>query len=56
VENYTVPLSVTDGSNITETLRAASFDCNHSTTTFDLSEQPPTVKAVSTRMACEMTD
>jgi hypothetical protein len=54
--NYTVTLSVTDGSNVTETLGAASFDCNHSTTTFDLSEQTPTVETVSTEMTCGMTD
>ncbi|WP_276258793.1 hypothetical protein [Haloglomus litoreum] len=52
VGNYTMTLSVTGGSNVTETLDAGSFDCNHSTTTFDLGGQPPTVETVSTEMAC----
>lgn len=50
--NYTLTVSVVDGSSVTETLAASSFDCNSSTTTFDLRDSEPTVRTVSTEMAC----
>lgn len=53
VGNYSLTVSVEDGGAVvTETLTASSFDCNHSTTRFDLSNPEPTVSTVSTEMAC----
>jgi hypothetical protein len=51
--NYTLSISVVgnDGT-VTETLARSSFDCNYSTTTFDLTGPEPTVRTVSTEMAC----
>jgi hypothetical protein len=50
--NYSLTVAARDGGSVTETLTAASFDCNYSTTTFDLSDPDPTVRTVSTEMAC----
>lgn len=53
VGDYTLTVSVVgEDGLVTETLAAASFDCNYSTTTFDLSNPEPTVRTVSTEMAC----
>jgi hypothetical protein len=53
IGNYTLTVSVvgTDRT-VTETLPAAAFDCNVSTTIFDLSEVDPTVTTITTEMAC----
>lgn len=53
VGNYTLTVSVvgTDRT-VTETLPADTFDCNVSTTTFDLSDVDPTVTTITTEMAC----
>lgn len=51
--NYSLTVTVRDGGTVTETLTASSFDCNYSTTTFDLSDSDPTVRTVSTEMACD---
>lgn len=53
VGNYSLTVSVVGSEAIlTEALAASSFDCNYSTTTFDLRDPEPTVQTVSTEMAC----
>lgn len=57
VGNYTLTVSVVDGNGtVTETIPASSFDCNHSTTTVDLSGSEPTAETVSTEIACGTAD
>ena len=50
--NYTLTVTYPDGASETTRITAESFDCNHSTTRFDLSATSPTVQATSTEMAC----
>jgi hypothetical protein len=52
VGNYTLTVSVIGDGSVTESVAASSFDCNHSTTTFDVTGPEPTVRTVSTEMAC----
>jgi hypothetical protein len=52
VGNYTLTVTVEDGGTATETISADSFDCNYSTTRFDLRTVDPTVETSSTEIAC----
>jgi hypothetical protein len=53
--NYTLTVAYPDGTSETARITAESFDCNHSTTRFDLSNSSPTVRTTSTEMACGTT-
>jgi hypothetical protein len=53
--NYTLTVTYPDGTSEKGRITAESFDCNHSTTRFDLSNSSPTVQTTSTEMACGTT-
>ncbi|MFC7137268.1 hypothetical protein [Halobaculum litoreum] len=56
VGNYSLTVAVAGGGGVTETIAASSFDCNSATTTFDVSDPDPSVRTVSTEMACGTAD
>jgi hypothetical protein len=53
--NYTLTATYPDEASVTTRIAAESFDCNHSTTRFDLSNSAPTVRTTSTEMVCGTT-